>query len=217
MKRALISRDGGAGDFHDPVKTTDRFASLLRKNGFTVETFDTLDCFSDPAYVRSFDLIVFSWTMAPPSRQAVSTIVGAVEGGVGLAGCHGGLCDSFRDDTDWQYLTGGQWVAHPGGGGVSYRVNIIKDCPITENVPDFDLTSEQYYLHVDPSVDVLATTVFKNNVCGRDVTMPAAWCRNYGRGRVFYLSVGHDDEVFARSPESEKLMERGMLWAAKAL
>lgn len=217
MKKALVSRDGGAGDFHDPVKTTDRFADLLRKNGFKVEISDTLDCFVDPAYVGSFDLIVFSWTIAKTNRAATKTIIDAVNAGVGLAGCHGGLCDSFREDTDWQYLTGGQWVAHPGNDGVEYAVNIVKDHPVTEGVRDFSLKSEQYYLLVDPSVEVLATTVFKNTIAGHDVTMPAAWIRNYGRGRVFYLSVGHTDDVFEKTPEAEKLMERGMLWAAKAL
>ncbi len=217
MKRALISRDAAAGDFHDPVRTTDRFAELLKKNGFEVEVFDSLEPFHDPEYPKRFDLIVFSWTIAKTDRAATKSIIDAVNSGVGLAGCHGGLCDSFREDTDWQYLTGGQWVAHPGNDGVEYEVNITKKHPITEGVRDFRVKSEQYYLLVDPSVDVFAETVFKNNVCGYDVTMPAAWGRYYGDGRVFYLSVGHTDEVFAKSPEAVRFMERGMLWAAKAL
>ncbi len=217
MKRAIITRDGGAGDFHDPVRTTDRFAGLLRKNGFETEVFDDLDRFTDEEYLKTFDLIVFSWTLAKPNGAAASAIIKAVGSGVGIAGCHGGLCDAFRENTDWQYMTGGQWVAHPGNDGVLYRVNITKDHPITAGISDFDVKSEQYYLHVDPGVDVLATTVFKNNVCGRDVTMPVVWTKGYGEGRVFYISVGHTDEVFRDSPESELLMERGMLWAAKVL
>ena len=217
MKRAIITRDGGAGDFHDPVRTTDRFERLLLKNGFETEKHDTLDAFTDAEYLKTFDLIVFSWTLAAPNGATASAIIEAVKSGVGLAGCHGGLCDAFRENTDWQYLTGGQWVAHPGNDGVLYRVNITKEHPITSGIGDFDVKSEQYYLHVDPGVDVLATTVFKNNVCGRDVVMPVVWTKGYGEGRVFYLSVGHTDEVFRDSPESETLMERGMLWAARAL
>ncbi len=58
MKRALISRDGANPDFHDPVKTTDRFARLLEKNGFGVDVFDDFKCFEDPAYIREHDLIL---------------------------------------------------------------------------------------------------------------------------------------------------------------
>ena len=217
MKKAIITRDGGAGDFHDPVRTTDRFEKLLKKNGFETKVYDDLARFTDSEYLKTFDLIVFSWTLASQNCAAASAIIDAVKSGVGLAGCHGGLCDAFRENTDWQYLTGGQWVAHPGNDGVLYRVNVIKKHPITEGIGDFDVKSEQYYLHVDPGVDVLATTVFKNNICGRDVVMPVVWTKGYGDGRVFYISVGHTDEVFRDSPESELLMERGMLWAAKAL
>ena len=218
MKRALISRDGANPDFHDPVKTTDRFARLLEKNGFGVDVFDDFKCFEDPAYIREHDLIVLSWTIADDRAENIGNIVRAVEDGVGLAGCHGGLCDAFRMNTDWQYVTGGQWVAHPGNDGVTYGVEICGGKnPVTEGVRDFTLRSEQYYLHVDPGVDVLATTTFRNNTCGRDVVMPAAWTKYYGKGRVFYLSVGHTDGVFDEAPEAEKLMERGMLWAARAL
>src|SRR5690625_6477291 len=79
--------------------------------------------------------------------------------GVGLAGCHGGMCDSFRKNVDWQFMTGGNWVAHPGNDGVDYMVNIKhSSSPLLEGMQDFKVTSEQYYLHVDPAVEVLATT-----------------------------------------------------------
>ena len=72
------------------------------------------------------------------------------------------------------------------------------------------MNSEQYYMHVDPANHVLATTTFEYNGC----TMPAVWKKMYGRGRVFYSSLGHvakDLDV----PEVEKIMRRGMKWAAE--
>ena len=92
----------------------------------------------------------------------------AVESGVGLAGFHGGMGDSFRANTDYQFMTGGQWVAHPGNI-ISYRVNIVdKSDPITEGIEDFDYQSEQYYMHVDPGNHVLATTTFSGDHCSLD-------------------------------------------------
>ena len=219
MKRALISRDAPRPDFHDPVKTTDRFARLLEKNGFETVKFDTFDCFEDLEYIKQFDLVVYSWTMSDEWAKGIDNLRCAVRDfGVGLTGCHGGLCDSLRYNEQWQYMTGGQWVAHPGDDTVRYKVNVTDHhSEITEGIKDFEVISEQYYMHVDPGNDVLATTTFYDNICGKDVVVPAAWTKYFGKGRVFYLSVGHTDDVFDYAPDAERFMEKGMLWAARAL
>ena len=171
----------------------------------------------------TIDLIVFAWTMGTIDHQYVMNVSRAVaEGGIGLTGCHGGLCDAFRQDCDWQFMTGGQWVAHPGGDCVPYRVNVRRgSSPITEGIGDFDVKSEQYYMHVDPANEVLATTRFPvipgPHDVNKPVDMPVAWTRLWGKGRVFYSSLGHHDDVFDNSPSAAVLMERGMLWAARCL
>lgn len=142
----------------------------------------------------------------------------AVASGVGLAGCHGGMCDSFRQDTEWQFMTGGQWVSHPGGDGIDYMVNIRHgSSPIVEGLEDFPVCSEHYYLHIDPSIEVLATTRFPlvhyYHISNKPVDMPVAWTKFWGNGRVFYTSLGHHDDVFDKSPNAEVLMKRGMCWA----
>jgi type 1 glutamine amidotransferase len=118
------------------------------------------------------------------------------------------MADSFRNETEYQFMVGGQWVAHPGGDGITYMVHMDGDSdPITKDIPDFSVTSEQYYMHVDPAITVLATTRFG------DVVMPVAWKKHYGKGRVFYLSLGHTVDVI-RQPEALTMITRGMLWAA---
>jgi hypothetical protein len=90
--------------------------------------------------------------------------------------------------------------------------------PIVEGLEDFPVCSEQYYLHVDPSIEVLATTHFPivnyYHISNKPVDMPVAWTKFWGNGRVFYTSFGHHDDVFDQSPTAQVLMERGMLWAA---
>ena len=217
MKKAWIIRGGWPG--HDPVNTTDRFAAMLRGQGFETCVFDTLDVLDDADALSQVDLLVVSWTMGEIDGAYTANVSKAVAAGMGLAGCHGGLCDAFRGDTLWQYMTGGQWVAHPGNDGVTYTVHVTADDPITAGVGDFTVTSEQYYMHVDPAIRVLATTRFPS-VCDEaavngPVDMPVAWTKRWGEGRVFYLSLGHDDKTFAQSPEACLLMERGMCWAAR--
>ena len=216
MQRTLIVQGGWDG--HEPKLTSRRFAGLLEKNGFKTEISDTLDCFSDLGALLSLDLIVACWTMGTIDREYSKNVARAVGAGVGLSGCHGGMCDAFRNDTEWQFMTGGQWVSHPGGDGVRYTVNICHgSSPLVEGLEDFEVTSEHYYMHIDPAIEVLATTRFPSahyyHISNKPVDMPVAWTKFWGNGRVFYTSLGHHDDVFDKSPTAAVLMERGMLWA----
>ena len=218
MKSALIF--AGGWDGHEPKLVSERFAKLLEESGYKTEIRFDQECLDDAEKLASLDLIVPCWTMGEISGERVSNISKAVVGGTGLAGCHGGMCDSFRNNTEWQFMTGGQWVSHPGGDGQRYTVNIRPgSSPITEGIEDFEVVTEHYYLHVDPAVEVLATTRFPlvtyNHISNKPIDMPVAWTKFWGNGRVFYLSLGHHDDVFAKFPSAELLMKRGLIWAAE--
>ena len=114
MKKALIVQGGWDG--HKPKEIADILAVQLRQNNFEVTISDTLDAFRDLP-LTDFNLIVPNWTMGTIKPEQLKPVLAAVESGVGLAGLHGGMCDSFRNECDWQYMTGGQWVAHPGNDG----------------------------------------------------------------------------------------------------
>lgn len=210
----------GGWDGHEPQLTSKRFAGIMEKNGYEVEVSDNLDVLADLDKLMALDLMVFCWTMGEIDNDYVVNVSKAVASGVGLAGCHGGMCDSFRQNTEWQFMTGGQWISHPGGDGIDYTVNINHgSSPITEGIEDFPVCSEHYYLHIDPAIEVLATTRFPivnyYHISNKPVDMPVAWTKFWGNGRVFYNSLGHHDDVFDKSPSAELLMERGMLWAAE--
>lgn len=218
MKKAWIIQGGWDG--HEPQLTSKRFGDILERNGFSVQIWDTLDCLSKPEPLMELDLIVACWTMGTLEGEHSQNVSKAVGAGVGLVGCHGGMCDSFRQDTQWQFMTGGQWVSHPGGDGIEYTVHICHgSSPITEGLQDFIVKSEHYYLHIDPAIEVLATTRFPlvpyYHISNKPVDMPVAWTKYWGNGRVFYTSLGHHDDVFDTAPSAQVMMERGMLWAAQ--
>ena len=218
MKKALIFRGGWDG--HEPKLVSERFARLLEKNGIKAEIYDGVECLADAEKLLEYDLIVACMTMSTIPREYERNVSEAVSKGVGLAGCHGGMCDAFRNSTEWQFMTGGQWVSHPGGDGVGYTVNICRGAsPITEGIEDFEVCSEHYYLHIDPAIEILATTRFPlvsyYHAANKPVDMPVVWTKYWGLGRVFYCSLGHHDDVFDKSPSASVLMERGMLWAAE--
>ena len=214
MKSALFVCGGWPG--HEPEKCARIFAPFLEENGYGVEISTTLDSYLDAEKMRSLDLIVPIWTMGSITEEQERGLIGAVENGVGLAGWHGGMADSFRESINYQFVVGGQWVAHPGNI-IDYRVNIVDhEDPVTAGLDDFGMRSEQYYMHVDPANKVLATTTFSGEhvpwIEGNVV--PVVWKRIWGRGRVFYSSLGHVAKDF-EVPEARTLVERGMLWASR--
>lgn len=205
----------GGWEGHQPRQCAELFARFLHDRGFAVEIQETLDVYRDIERLRSLDLIVPVWSMGTITPEQEAGLLAAVEKGVGIAGWHGGMADSFRQNPRYQFMVGGQWVAHPGDF-IDYTVNIIRpDDPIMAGLSDFRIRSEQYYLHVDPSNDVLATTTFSGEhvpwIAG--TVMPVVWKRRWGDGRVFYCSIGHTADDF-RVPEARTIVERGLLWAA---
>ncbi len=212
-KRTLIVFGGWEG--HEPEACAGILADMLREEGFEVRTETETSAFLDPA-LSELSLIVPIHTMSSIEKEELASLETAVRSGVGLAGHHGGMADAFRNEPLYQFMCGGQWVAHPGDI-IDYRVDIIRpDDPIVTGIESFPYRSEQYYLHVDPSNEVLATTTFSGDHAPwiEGVVMPVVWKRHHGRGRVFYSSLGHVAAEFA-VPEMALIMRRGMLWAAR--
>jgi type 1 glutamine amidotransferase len=220
VKKALIVWGGWSG--HQPREVAEVFRTILAEDGFSVEVSATLDAFREAAALLDLALIVPVWTMGKILPEQAQPLFAAVrEGGVGIAGCHGGMCDSFRENTEWQFMTGGQWVAHPGNDGVAHTIRIVNpNHEITAGISDFQVTSEQYYLLVDPAVKVLAATDFPTpgadgpHVPNGPVSMPQVWTKFYGKGRVFYNALGHHANIFDL-PQARELMRRGFRWAAR--
>lgn len=214
MKSALFVWGGWEG--HQPQQAAELFAGLLKQEGYAVELSNTLDVYLDADKLRALDLIVPVFTMSTITREQEQGLLEAVKSGVGLGGWHGGMADSFRNNTEYQFMVGGQWVAHPGNI-IDYRVHITNHTdPITTGLNDFDMHSEQYFMHVDPSNEVLATTTFTGEHASwiAGTVMPVAWKRHYGQGRVFYCSLGHQVIDFD-VPEAREIVRRGLLWATR--
>lgn len=213
MRQALIV--WGGWDGHEPEEGARVVKAMLEEEGFGVRVETTTAIFADPA-IADLSLIVPIYTMAKLAKDEELNLTKAVEGGVGLGGYHGGMCDAFREATEYQFMCGGQWVAHPGNI-IDYRVDITRrDDPIMNGIDDFSYRSEQYYMHVDPSNEVLATTTFSGEHASwiEGVVMPVVWKRRHGKGRVFYSALGHVAKEFA-VPQMRTIFRRGLLWAAR--
>ena len=215
-KKVLFVYGGWEG--HEPVETRDIFVPWMISEGAEVTVSNNLDTYTDSTIMNNIDLIVQIWTMGEISNEQEKGLLSAVRRGVGLAGWHGGIGDAFRNNVEFQFMVGGQWVAHPGGV-IPYEVNIFDHNDIvTKGIKDFKMKSEQYYMHVDPNVKVLATTKFNGDHAPwiNGTVIPVAWKKMYGKGRVFYSSLGHVAKDFD-VPEALEIMKRGIRWSAVSL
>ncbi len=213
-KKALLVWGGWSG--HEPELGAKLFAAFLEEQGYQTRLADTLDTYLDEAIMSQMDLIVPIWTMGTITREQERGLLEAVKAGTGLAGWHGCMADSFRQNVDYQFMVGGQWVAHPGNI-IDYTVNIRRpEDPIVAGLSDFWMHSEQYYMHTDPLNDVLATTTFSGEYAPwiNGCVMPVVWKKRWGQGRVFYSSLGHVRSDFD-VPEALTIVQRGMLWATR--
>lgn len=216
-RKALIVRGGWEG--HSPVEATERFIPFLEAHGYAVEVHDSPEVYADAGKLAATDLVVQCYTQGQATDEQVLGLSAAVAAGTGLAGWHGGICDSFRGSPDYLHLTGGQWAAHPGGF-VAHEVAVVPERRghrIVEGLDRWKLNTEQYWVLTDALNDVLATTTFAvgdETPWREELTCPAVWTRQWGKGRVFVSTIGHKLEDLDH-PDVRTLTERGLLWASR--
>ncbi len=213
MKKALIFHGGWEG--HQPAVFANWISEVLQKNDFHTDVESSLEVLADVERLKNYDLISPCWTMGQLTGEQSKGLVEAVRGGVGLGGLHGGMGDAFRGDLNYEWMVGGHFVGHPHVGEYTVRIRDSRNA-ITEGLPEqFAYKSEEYYLLVDPAVEILAEADYTYE--GRTCVMPVAWTRFWGKGRVFYSALGHAPSELTEFPESAVLAERGLLWAASVI
>ncbi len=210
-KQALLLSGGWEG--HHPKAITERYVASLTERGYEMIVGDSLAVLDDAEALKHFSLIIPNWTMGELTGDQEKNLCNAVDAGAGLAGAHGGMGDAFRSSLTYNYMVGGHFVSHPYIG--PYVVSVTQpDHPLTRNLPSrFVYDSEQYYLQVDPGINVLMTTDY--DVHGQTVKMPVAWTKRWGRGRVFYCALGHEPSEYDEHPEVWEFIVEGCTWASR--
>lgn len=212
-KNALIFYGGWSG--HEPDKVAGIFKDALVAEGFSVRCENSLSVLEDAEKLKELDLIFPCWTMGELTEDQTKNLLDAVSSGVGLGGVHGGMGDAFRGNTNYEWMVGGHFVGHPYVGEYTLS-KTERGHAITEDFPDtYNYNSEQYYMLMDPVVDVLIESTYRHE--GKACTMPVVWTKQWGKGRVFYSALGHAASEFSDFPEVLSMTVRGLKWAARAL
>ena len=212
-KNVLVVWGGWEG--HKPSLFASHVEKWLISQNANYQINNSLNAYDNFKELIKYDLIIQSVTQGKISKNQEANLLKAVRNGVGIAGAHGGLADSFRNNTNYQFMIGGQWVEHPGGK-VKFKINMLDD-ELTHGLDDFEIFTEQYYLHYDPNIEIIANTKFNGETFPwiEDVVMPVSWKKTYGKGKVFYISIGHDPDEFMMHEDGWKLLTRGFVWATR--
>ncbi|MGF2118633.1 ThuA domain-containing protein [Enterococcus casseliflavus] len=217
MKQALIIYGGWEG--HVPKETSQFYQTLLESEGYQVTLASDFEPLYHKEELKRLDLLIMNWTRGELPDEPLQNVTQAVAEGLGLAGVHGGFASAFQASKGWLFLTGGCFLAHPGGLETTYSIDLTTDHYITANTQSIpQLTTEQYYCLVDPAVTVLATSIFAAkdhpNAANQEVILPMMWIKKWGKGRVFFQSIGHSLKEL-EEPTIQTWTKRGFLWATR--
>jgi type 1 glutamine amidotransferase len=219
MSQSALFLGGCPASYHrlEPVETPVR--NLLESLGLKVTVSGIHHPDGGDAYVgdysaltaenlKPYHLVVLYTTGAERHGADVQALVDFVEAGNSLVGLHN-AADSFTKDPAFIALLGGKFRTHPAPLDITTEI-VDRAHPITQGVNDFTLNDELYlFSDYDPArVHLLAQT----RSYGDDGPIPIAWTREPGKGRVFYLSLGHRSETFA-NPDFLKFFKNGTEWA----
>lgn len=204
-KKAIVIY--GVGEDHHPKEVGDILIKLLKEKHFEVQSSNTLESLLDTANLKQLDLIILVWTRGNITQQQLNNLLNTIKAGTGFVGIHASI-GAFRSEIRYHEMIGGQFLSHPGGTNVAYRVYITdKLHPVIKGIEDFTVTTEKYYMLIDPAIHIVAAT------CFGAVTMPVVWTKSYGKGRVFYNALGHSTDIVTM-PQVLDILRRGMVWAA---
>ncbi len=196
----------GGGEIHDGIGCADEAQKTLEKSGL----FDITRVNNDLSVLESpnldpYDVIVFYYTIGEITDAQKNGLLNWVASGKGYVGIHS-AADSFRDCPEYRAMVGGWFVTHPAYR--QYQVQVTDpEHPITKDLNEFFVTDEMYVTDYDPRVNILASSLWKGD------KMPVAWTKQWGKGRVFWLALGHDPAA-CQHEMFKLLLTRGAVWAA---
>jgi type 1 glutamine amidotransferase len=203
--------NGGWPD-HNPEGIGD-FLETCIGPGYQISRASNLNVLR-PDILSGVDVLVLSWTFGEITDEQTQALIDSVQGGMGLMAWHGAT-SAFLANRPYKFLLGGQFVDHPGGEHVAYRVHFSDD-PLTKGIADIDVATEQNYYLIDPSVKIVAKTHIQSKekpwIYGIEV--PVVWTRHWGTGKVFYCALGHTKDDID-SPSIRELIARAVRWLSR--
>ena len=192
------------GAFHDYKSLPPILADKLKATGDFQVTITEDRNELTASKINKYDVALFytqGGEMTPDQERGLTEFV---KKGKGWAGIHS-ASDSFANSDAYWNMVGGRFSGHGGG---DFHVKIVTQrLDVSRGLTGFDINDETYDHKFHKDAKIIA---FARREPGGE---PAAWIRFYGEGRVFFTGLGHGQPAW-ENPAFQKLMIRGMYWAA---
>ncbi len=208
------------GDDVQPAHNWREVSQALREILTSSGKFDVRVC-EDPGVLDSaatlgrYDLVLlhfYNAKMPTLSAGAKENLATFVKDGKGLVISHLSSA-SFKEWDEFRKMCGRYWVMGKSGHGPRsvFKAKVVnKTHPITQGLDDFEADDELYAkLEGDAPINVLVDA----DSDWSKKTEPLAFTVEYGKGRVFQETFGHDRKAL-QNPTVQKLIQRGCEWAA---
>jgi len=202
------------GFFHTSIPLVNKALVQMGKTTGAYETVVTNDMsIFKPENLKQFDAVCFNNTTGlkfnpEKTPELCKSLMDFVRGGKGIVGIHAAT-DNFNEWPEAQEMMGGKFTGHPWGGGGTWAIKIDEpDHPLMAAFKGkgFKINDEIY--RTDPplysrdkqlvlmSLDMSDETT--RNVEGfkpTDADTGTGWIKTWGKGRIFYCSLGHNDHL----------------------
>jgi type 1 glutamine amidotransferase len=212
-----------AGYRHEVIPTSQAILKELGENShaFKVTTTEDLAAFTRENLRHYAAVMFFTTGELPLSDAQKAALLAFVRSGRGFIGVHSAT-DTFYKWPDYGKLIGGYFNQHPWHQQVTVDVAdptsaLVGFLPASfavndeiYQIRDFDAQGSRVLLRLDPSsVDLEAP-----NVSPQPYGWPLAWTRSFGRGRVFYTALGHEEAVW-RDPRYQQMLTNAIRWTMR--
>jgi type 1 glutamine amidotransferase len=173
--------------------------------------------------LKDFDAIFFYGTGDNLSAEQKKDLLSFIhDEGKGFVGAHTGD-DAFFDWPEFAEMIGGWFDNHPWGVFDAPVIVELPGFPAMKGFPhSFTIRDEIYEhknfsrdkVHVLASLDSSKLDYTKPDIHRKDRDFPVAWAKMYGKGRVFYATFGHSDEVWD-NPQIQKMYLEALRWSLR--
>jgi len=196
------------GKYHPFMECAALLKSFVEASGgYSVTVTEDWDALKAER-IHAFEAVVAYSQGGAPTDEQLAGLLGYVRDGGSFIGLHGASA-TWKECAPFHEMLGSRFAGH---GPVSeFAVKIVdSESPIVRNIDEFRIEDELYVLgDFDPVVSRALATAELNGE-----THVVAYTKTYGAGRVYYLSLGHDERAF-NHPSFRALVLGGLDWAAQ--
>lgn len=212
-----------AGFRHDSIPAAEAALTAIGAEGnlFRTEfcrTAEEVAARLTPAGLAGVDAVFFANTTGNLGIADLPAFLEWIAGGKGFLGAHS-AADTYHESPEYLAMLGGEFLTHGAVVEAEVRVDDAAHPAVAHLAPRFRMTDEWYRFRPAGSGLAMLLSFDRSpadgvGTAGEAVTLPVAWHKPFGSGRVFYTAMGHRAEVW-NDPRFRTHLREAVRWATR--